>query len=99
MAGLKSKKLVRDRMLRIQKVRNGRSLYAERPNGSRKHSRAGNTNQLGSERTRYSLEPKRLTLVNESAVIFLERCESNSITRENCPPYIRKWINRQRQGS
>ncbi len=41
------------------------------------------------------LNLKDLTLVNEDAVIFLERCESNGITLENCPPYIREWINRQ----
>ena len=45
------------------------------------------------------LSLKDLTLVNEDAVIFLERCESNSITLENCPPFIREWISRERQGS
>jgi hypothetical protein len=40
-----------------------------------------------------------LTLVSEDAITFLERCESNSITLENCPPYIRKWITRQRRGT
>ena len=44
------------------------------------------------------LNLKDLTLANEDAVIFLERCETNSITLERCPPYIREWINRQRQG-
>jgi hypothetical protein len=42
---------------------------------------------------------KDLTLVSEDAITFLERCESNSITLENCPPYIREWITRQRRGS
>jgi Fe-S cluster assembly iron-binding protein IscA len=42
---------------------------------------------------------KDLTLVNEDAITFLERCESNSITLENCPPYIREWITRQRRGN
>jgi ABC-type transporter Mla MlaB component len=46
-----------------------------------------------------ALNLKDLTLVNEDAVIFLERCESNSVTLENCPAYIREWINRQRQES
>ena len=46
-----------------------------------------------------TLNLKDLTLVNEDAVIFLERCESNSVTLENCPAYIREWINRQRQES
>ena len=45
------------------------------------------------------LDLKDLTLVNQDGVIFLERCETNSITFENCPPYIREWINRQRLGS
>ena len=48
---------------------------------------------------RIVLDLKDLTLVNEDAISFLERCESNSITLENCPPYIREWINRQRRGS
>ena len=48
---------------------------------------------------RIALNLKDLTLVNEDAVNFLERCEANGITLEKCPPYIREWINRQRQGT
>ena len=48
---------------------------------------------------RIVLDLKDVTLVNEDAITFLERCESNSITLENCPPYIREWIKRQRRGS
>ena len=48
---------------------------------------------------RIVLNLKDLLLVDEEVVIFLERCESAGITLENCPPYIREWINRQRQGS
>ena len=40
-----------------------------------------------------------LTLVDEDGVIFLEHCESSNVKLENCPPYIREWINRQRLGS
>ena len=42
------------------------------------------------------LNLKDLTLVDEDGVIFLERCESNGVKLENCPPYVREWINRQR---
>jgi hypothetical protein len=45
------------------------------------------------------LDLKDLTLVSQDGVTFLERCETNSIVLENCPPYIREWINRQRLGN
>ena len=45
------------------------------------------------------LNLRDLTLVDEDGVIFLKRCESNSVKLENCPPYVREWINRQRLGS
>jgi len=48
---------------------------------------------------RIVLDLKDLTLVNEDAITFLERCESNHITLENCRPYIREWIKGQRRGS
>ena len=44
------------------------------------------------------LNLKDLTLVDEDGVIFLTRCESNGVKLENCPPYVREWINRQRLG-
>ena len=46
---------------------------------------------------RIVLDLKDLTLVNENAISFLERCEANSITLKNCPAYIREWITRQRR--
>ena len=45
------------------------------------------------------LNLKDLTLVDEDGVIFLTRRESNGVKLENCPPYVREWINRQRLGS
>jgi hypothetical protein len=45
------------------------------------------------------LDLKDVTLVNENAITFFVRCEANSITLKNCPPYIREWINRQRRES
>ena len=45
------------------------------------------------------LNLRDLTLVDEEGVIFLARCESNSIKLENCTPYVREWINRQSRGS
>jgi hypothetical protein len=44
------------------------------------------------------LDLKDLTLVSQEVVNFLERCEADSITLQNCPAYIREWITRQRRG-
>lgn len=47
---------------------------------------------------RMVLELSDLTLVDRDAVKFLERCETDSIRLENCPAYIREWIEREREG-
>jgi anti-anti-sigma regulatory factor len=38
------------------------------------------------------LDLRDVTIVNQDAVKFLTRCEANRIKLENCPLYIRKWI-------
>jgi len=48
---------------------------------------------------RVILDLKDLTLVNEDAIRFLERSETDSITLRNCAAYVREWITRQRRGS
>ena len=45
------------------------------------------------------LELHDLTLVDRDAIRFLERCEALNIELENCPPYIREWIAREREGT
>jgi len=40
------------------------------------------------------LDLRDVTLVNEGAVKFLADCEAASIKLENCPAYIREWIER-----
>jgi anti-anti-sigma regulatory factor len=42
------------------------------------------------------LDLKEVKLVDRDAVRFLARCETNGIQLENCPPYIREWIVRER---
>jgi hypothetical protein len=39
---------------------------------------------------------KDITLANQDAVNFLERCEASHITLKNCPAYIREWIMSQK---
>ncbi len=47
---------------------------------------------------RIVLDLPELTLVDQEAVRFLEQCDSNGIELKNCAPYIREWIERQRDG-
>jgi len=42
------------------------------------------------------LDLKDLTLVCGEAITFLVQCESDGITLENCPAYVREWMTRQR---
>ncbi len=48
---------------------------------------------------RLVLDLRDLTLVDQAAVSFLERCEADGVRLENCPAYIREWIRRDRRGS
>ena len=38
-----------------------------------------------------------VTLVNQDAVTFLAHCEANGIKLENCPLYIRNWIDQEKR--
>ena len=42
------------------------------------------------------LDLRDVTLVNQDAVTFLSSCEADSIKLENCPAYIREWIDQAR---
>jgi hypothetical protein len=37
-----------------------------------------------------------LRLAHRDAVRFLRRCEADGMTLENCPAYIRQWIEREK---
>jgi predicted metal-binding protein len=43
------------------------------------------------------LDLKDVTLADRDAVKFLLRCEEAGFQLENCPPYIREWIERERE--
>ena len=42
------------------------------------------------------LDLDEVTLVDVDAVRFLKDAESTGIELHNCPPYIREWIDRER---
>ena len=41
------------------------------------------------------LDLKEVKLVDRDTVRFLARCEANGVRIENCPAYIREWIERE----
>jgi anti-anti-sigma regulatory factor len=45
------------------------------------------------------LDLKDLTLANEDAITFLDRCEANGVTLKSCPAYVREWITAKRRES
>ena len=42
------------------------------------------------------LDLQDLKLADRDAVRFLRRCEADGMTLENCPAYIREWIEREK---
>ena len=51
---------------------------------------------LEGEGPRLTLDLKDVTLLDRDAVRFLARREADGIYLENCPAYIREWIERER---
>jgi len=43
-----------------------------------------------------ALDLRDVTLVDREAVKFLARCEVERIELENCPAYVREWIDAER---
>ena len=85
-------------MLRIQRSSNGEVVFTL--SGQMDEEPIAELERLISSepnRRRVVLDLKDLTLVNENAIAFLERCEANNITLKTCPTYVREWINAQRR--
>jgi Fe-S cluster assembly iron-binding protein IscA len=85
-------------MLRIQRSANGEVVFTL--SGQMDEEPIAELETLISSEAkglRIVLDLKDLTLVNENAITYLERCEAKGITLKNCPAYIREWITRQRR--
>jgi hypothetical protein len=54
---------------------------------------------LESSTLQIALNLKELVLVNGEGVEFLAGCEAAGMALENCPAYVRKWIDQQRSQS
>ncbi len=45
------------------------------------------------------LDMQEVRLVDQSAVTFLIDCEAHGAMLPNCPPYIREWMEREKQSA
>jgi len=84
-------------MLRIQRAANGKVVFTL--------SGRIEPEDIDELRRLFGLEPaavqivlnlRELVLVNGDGVEFLAGCEAGGMTLENCPAYVRKWIDQQR---
>jgi hypothetical protein len=84
-------------MLKITRAANGEVIFAV--SGRMDAENLDELKQLfiwESRGRHIALDLKELTLVDQDAVSFLERCEADNIRLKNCPAYIREWITRER---
>jgi predicted metal-binding protein len=42
------------------------------------------------------IDLKDVSLVGRDVLGFLARCEADGVKLENCPPYIREWMEREK---
>jgi hypothetical protein len=84
-------------MLRIERAANGKVVFTL--------SGRIEPEDIDELRRLFGLEPaavqivlnlRELVLVNGDGVEFLAECEAGGMTLENCPAYVRKWIDQQR---
>ena len=54
---------------------------------------------LEQEKDAVALDLKDLLLVDDEGVKLLASHESNGVTLDNCPRYIREWIRREREAT
>ena len=85
-------------MLRIRRSANGEAVFTL--SGRMDQDGVGELETLlrsEADGVRIVFDLKDLTLVNQDAINFLERCEAEDIALRNCPAYVREWITRQRR--
>ena len=87
-------------MLRIQRAANGKIVFSlsgriEAEDIDELRRMFG----LESSTLQIALNLKELVQVNGEGVEFLAGCEAAGMALENCPAYVRKWIDQRRSQS
>ena len=87
---------VQETMLRIQRSANGKVIFTLSGRIEAEHleelQRVCSLETVG---RLLVLDLNDVTLVDRNAVKYLARCEANGVELENCPAYIREWIDRE----
>jgi anti-anti-sigma regulatory factor len=52
--------------------------------------------ELHADRRDIVLDLKDVSLVGRDVMAFLARCEADGVKLENCTPYLREWMERER---
>lgn len=87
-------------MLRVRRSSNGEVLFALSGRiDSESVTELGSLIRAEGSSRPIVIDLKDVTLAGEDGIVFLTRCEAENITLVNCPPYIRKWIAKQNDGS
>lgn len=87
-------------MLKVQRSRNSKVVY--RFSGRIEAEDVAELQRLFALETtgpQLVLDLQDVTIVDRDAVKFLAHCEASHIKLENCPPYIREWIEREKGGN
>ena len=42
------------------------------------------------------LDLRDVSVIDREAMLFFARCEADGVTLENCTPYIREWMEREK---
>jgi len=84
-------------MLRIQRAANGKIVYTL--SGRIEPADIDELRRLfrrESSGVQLALNLKELVLVDADGVEFLAGCEETGMALQNCPAYVRKWIEQRR---
>ena len=85
-------------MLRIERSANGQVVFTL--SGRMQTEDIGQVQQLLVVETPgqpVMFDLRYVTLVNQDAVTFLAQCEADGIKIENCPLYVRNWIDQEKR--
>jgi anti-anti-sigma regulatory factor len=81
---------------KIEKYREGNSTTIRLIGRMRAEHLSELEKQIRESESKIVLDLEELNLVDVEAIRFLGMCETQGVTLLNCSPYIRDWINKER---